>query len=319
MNRFLSILFIAALAHASLPVAHGDVFGSGANSFEIEFVTVGNPGNPPDTTGSPNPAGSVPYAYRIGKYEISEQMITNANALGGLGITKDTRWPDKPATNISWFEAARFVNWLNTSKGAAPAYKFDAAGNFQLWSEMDAGYNPANRFRNTQAAYFLPSADEWYKAAFYDPTNGSYWNYPTGSNSPPTPVASSTSPGTAVYSQNLSAGPADITQAGGLSPYGTMAQGGNVDEWEETELDLVNDNPLSLRARRGGFWEFSGLLSSDRFAWQPSNAVFVTGFRVVGAIPEPSALILMGIACLAFIGARLRKPWERRFHDAELL
>ena len=133
-------------------------------------------------------------------------MITKANALGGLGITKDTRGSDKPATGISWFEAARFVNWLNTSKGAAPAYKFDAAGNFQLWSEMDAGYNPANRFRNTQAAYFLPSADEWYKAAFYDPTNGSYWNYPTGSNSPPTPVPSSTSPGTAVYSQNLSPG-----------------------------------------------------------------------------------------------------------------
>jgi hypothetical protein len=29
--------------------------------------------NPADTTGSPNPAGSVPYSYRIGKHEISEQ------------------------------------------------------------------------------------------------------------------------------------------------------------------------------------------------------------------------------------------------------
>ncbi|HJQ82268.1 MAG TPA: hypothetical protein VJ828_20060 [Lacipirellulaceae bacterium] len=71
----LTILFVAALAHASLPIARADVFGSGASSFEVEFATIGNPANPPDTTGSPNPAGSVPYAYRIGKYEVSEQMI----------------------------------------------------------------------------------------------------------------------------------------------------------------------------------------------------------------------------------------------------
>lgn len=75
-------------------------------------------GNLPDTTGNPDPAGSVPYAYRIGKFEISEQMVANANALGGVGITKDFRGPDKPATSISWNKAARFVNWLNTSTGS---------------------------------------------------------------------------------------------------------------------------------------------------------------------------------------------------------
>ena len=68
-----------------------DTFGSGANSFSIDFVTIGNPGNPPDA--NPNPAGAVPYSYRIGTYEISELMIDKANALGGLGITKDTRGP----------------------------------------------------------------------------------------------------------------------------------------------------------------------------------------------------------------------------------
>ena len=104
--------------------AAADTFGSGANTFDIEFVTIGNPGNAADTTGSPNPAGSVPYTYRMGKFEISEQMIDKANALGGLGITKDTRGADKPATSVSWNEAARFVNWLNTSTGSTPAYKF---------------------------------------------------------------------------------------------------------------------------------------------------------------------------------------------------
>src|SRR3954447_11680964 len=105
-----SLLFLAIFNHTL-----ADTFGSGANTFNIEFVTIGNPGNAADTTGQPNPAGSVPYTYRIGQFEISEQMINKANAEGGLGLTKDTRGPDKPATSVTWNEAARFVNWLNTS------------------------------------------------------------------------------------------------------------------------------------------------------------------------------------------------------------
>ena len=168
----MSALVLVAFLSAPVLPARGDVFGSGANSFEIEFVTIGNPGNPPDITGKPKSAGSVPYAYRIGKYEISEQMIDKANALGGLGITKDERGPDKPATSVSWFEAAQFANWLNTSSGHMPAYKFVpidqtsppelvASMAFVLWEPGDMGYNPANRFRNSLAAYFLPSVDEW--------------------------------------------------------------------------------------------------------------------------------------------------------------
>src|SRR6478672_11985687 len=90
-------LLIVALSNSAL----ADNFGSGANTFTIDFVTISNPGNAADTTGNPNPAGSVPYAFRMGKFEISEQMIDKANTLGGLGITKDTRGPDKPATSVS--------------------------------------------------------------------------------------------------------------------------------------------------------------------------------------------------------------------------
>jgi hypothetical protein len=89
-------------------------FGSGVNQFAMDFVTIGNPGNAADTTGSPNPAGSVGYTYDIGKFEVSEDMITKYNANFGtannLVITKDNRGTNKPATSISWNEAARFVN-----------------------------------------------------------------------------------------------------------------------------------------------------------------------------------------------------------------
>ena len=48
------IAFLSAVADRS----RGDSFGSGENAFDMEFVTVGVPGNSADTTGAPNPAGS---------------------------------------------------------------------------------------------------------------------------------------------------------------------------------------------------------------------------------------------------------------------
>jgi hypothetical protein len=110
-----------------------DTFGTGTNAFTMTFVPIGNPGNAPDTTGSPNPAGSVGYHYNMGKYEVSRDMINKANAAGGLGITLQDmvgigiptgNGANRPATGVSWNEAARYVNWLNTSQGYSPAYKF---------------------------------------------------------------------------------------------------------------------------------------------------------------------------------------------------
>ena len=91
-------------------------FGSGANAFKLDFVTVGNPNNPADTTGSPNPAGSVAYTYNLGKYEVSRDQINKANAAGSLGITLDNMTSyggngvNRPATGVSWYEAATYVN-----------------------------------------------------------------------------------------------------------------------------------------------------------------------------------------------------------------
>jgi formylglycine-generating enzyme len=312
MERFVAVLF-GLLCLLSANFCQADTFGSGANAFDIDFVTIGNPGNAPDTVGTPSLAGSVPYTYQIGKYEISEQMIDDANALGGLGITKDTRGPNKPATSISWFEAAKFVNWLNTSSGYSPAYKFDATGNFQLWQPSDPGYVPGSMFRNSLAKYVLPSVDEWYKAAYYDPVTGVYFHYPTGSNIAPTPVASGIAPATAVYGGLLA--PADITQAGGLSPYGTMAQGGNVWEWNETvsDAEFMNTPNLGGRAFRGGSYaSLHDLESAGIGGSNPSVEFIDVGFRVGSVVPEPSTIVLCGTGLSVAFGIILRKALKRR-------
>jgi len=251
-----------------------ETFGTGANAFTMEFVTIGNPNNAADTTGSPNPAGSVAYTYNLGMYEVSRDQITKANSAGSLGITLQdmTNYGGngllKPATGISYYEAAKYVNWLNTSTGGTAAYKFDGSGNFQLWSSTDAGYNANNMFRNSLAKYVIASSPEWYKGA-YGNLDGTWNNYPTGNDSAPTAVAGGTTANTAVY--NGQSGPADITNAGGLSSYGTMGQGGNVWEWNETAYDGTNNTAGENRELRGGSWvDVSGSLgASDRSLGNP--------------------------------------------------
>ena len=308
-----SAFVLASLMGISFAEGLLQTFGTGANQFTMDFVTIGNPGNAADTTGSPNPAGSVAYTYNIGKYEVSRDMITKANSAGSLGITMydmsslGGNGLLKPATGISWYEAAKFVNWLNTSTGGTAAYKFDGSGNFQLWSSTDAGYNANNMFRNSLAKFWLPSSNEWYKGA-YGNADGSWSNFPNGTNSAPTTVASGTAANTAVYGQSLSTGPADITNAGGLSSYGTMAQGGNVWEWNETAYDGINNTAGENRDLRGGSWTNSGgsLDASTRDIVSPANeGDYGFGFRVA-SVPEPSALSLLavGLGALALVRRR---------------
>ena len=287
-------------------------FGSGATAFTMEFVTIGNPNNAADTTGRPNPVGSVAYTYNLGKHEVSRDMITKANAAGSLGITLEDMSSYggngllRPATGISYYEAAKYVNWLNTSTGGTAAYKF-VGGTFQLWSAGDAGYNSNNLFRNSLAKYWLPSSNEWYKGA-YGNLNGTWNDYPNGSNSAPTAVAGGTAANTAVYGQSSSTGPADITSAGGLSAYGTMGQGGNVYEWNETAYDGSNNTVGEIRELRGGVWNGFGdhLGASSRTTTAPTEELNNLGFRVA-SVPEPSALSLLAVGLGALALVRRRK------------
>ncbi|MGJ8656631.1 MAG: SUMF1/EgtB/PvdO family nonheme iron enzyme [Akkermansiaceae bacterium] len=304
------VCLVAGVASASIIT-----FGSGGNAFDMDFVDVGNAGNAADDTGY----GAVGYNYKMGTHEVSRDMITKYNAQAGVAISLQDMTSyggnraNMAATGISWNEAARFVNWLNISSGGVAAYNFTGLGvnDFALWESGDAGYDASNEYRNSLAKYVLPSEDEWYKAAYYNGSGG-YDDYATQTgDTAPTAVANGTTAGTAVYDQIFGQGPADITNAGGLSAYGTMAQNGNVWEWGESAIDGSNDSAVDSRVLRGGYWynTSSNLRSSFRPGYDPTGEGFGIGFRVavVTPVPEPSGVLLTGIGALGLLIRRHRK------------
>ena len=83
------------------------------------------------------------------------------------------------------------------------------------------------------ATVFLPSENEWYKAAYYSP-GGTYFEYPTGTDTETGCVAPASDTGN---SANCDTAVNALTDVGAYalsaSPYGTFDQGGNVAEWNE--------------------------------------------------------------------------------------
>ena len=163
--------------------------------------------------------------------------------------------------------------------------------------------------RNSGATYVIPSENEWYKAAYYNPSNSSYWLYPTQSN---------TAPGNAMpdTGNNANINEADptnyLTPVGDFSaspgPFGTFDMGGDLFQWNETAVSS------SYRGSRGGYWGSNSeyLVSFDRNYDNPTGEYYGVGFRVA-SVPEPAtiALLLASAACLLGYGWRRRKIGNR--------
>ena len=223
-----------------------------AKAAPIEWVPVANPGNAADTTGY----GDVAYTFDIMKYEFTNtryaeflnaidpegtnpqgvwaaQMNSSnqggisqvpGNALGSKYVVK-TDFADKPVNFLSSFSVARVANWLQNGSPVSPTTT-DSSGtapqNTGVYAigTATSGTLPA---KSAGALYWIPLENEWYKAAYYNPNDSTYYDFANGRNTAPTAVASGTADNTAVYGQSYGQGPADVTNAGSLSPYGVMA------------------------------------------------------------------------------------------------
>ena len=152
---------------------------------------------------------------------------------------------DCPIFDVTWGDAARFCNWLQNGQPAGT----EGAGTTEAGAyPLNGRVNGLPVRRNARATYFLPSADEWYKAAYYNPSNGTYWTYPTQSDTAPSNVLSATGRNNANYNDSSDSphtgngGYTDptnyLTPVGAFAlspgPYGTFDMGGDVFQWNES-------------------------------------------------------------------------------------
>lgn len=264
----------------------------------VDLVAIGDAGNAADAaTGF----GAVSTDYALAKTGVTiGQYVTFLNAVArtdthGLynpsmatdlavaGITRSGRSgqfaytvmnnggssADRPITYVSWFDAARFVNWVaNGQPTGRQTPRTTENGAYNLAKAANGRAVPRNAVNpNTRAAptFFLPTENEWYKAAYFTPDKGGvpgYYLYATQQESAPTnnpaagvPVANYLRG--VIYSVTQSAIFSTtqhyLTDVGAFatstSHYGTLDQNGNVYEWN----DLTGATGR-LRGLRGGFW-----------------------------------------------------------------
>jgi formylglycine-generating enzyme required for sulfatase activity len=244
----------------------------------IDMVTVGNPGNAPDTRYNGISVGSVNHVYQIGKYEVTAGQYTEfLNAVAkadpnglydpelsdptdvlfgarGANIQQSgaspnftysvaADWANRPVNYVSFWNAARFANWLHNGQPTGA----QGPGTTEGGAYINVG-NQATFARQPGAKFFVPTEDEWYKAAYHNKSAGlvaSYFDCPTGSNT--APINTLPDPGNhANLYDDFHTGnggytigsPYYRTNVGDFvnspSPYGTFDQGGNVSEWNET-------------------------------------------------------------------------------------
>jgi formylglycine-generating enzyme required for sulfatase activity len=321
-----------------------------AQAITMEMVTVGNPGNTGELSGgisSYGPTatvGAVGYTYNIGKYEVTAGQYTAfLNAVGatdtyglynakmgnnspdwGCNImrggssgsytyTVASDWANRPVNYVSWGDAARFSNWLTNGQptGAQNLSTTEDGSYYLNGATTDAQLLAVTR--KGGARYVIPTENEWYKAAYYDPlkTGGpGYWDYIGTDAVSGRDTTEATNPGNnATYNMPTTPVYIDVvyhrTEVGEFqlsdSAYGTFDQLGNVAEWNETIIMRTGGD--LHRGYLGGNWNAtSGAMRAVARNSQVSTTteVMTTGFRVA-EVPEPVTMlgVFLGVSGLA--------------------
>jgi formylglycine-generating enzyme required for sulfatase activity len=299
-------------------LASADSFGTGGNQFTIDFVNISGDASSANGTfiGDNKPEGFAdPGNYRIGTYEITNAQWTKfKSAYGDVKGTptsaydREPYYPDTsvPTNCTSWYEAAQFVNWLNTSSGKSAAYKFTGTlggtGDYTLgvWQAGDAGFNAANPYRNSNAFYFLPTENEWVKAAYW---NGSALQTYATKAGECLYQGNGTNGGWNFYNERYATNPYGPWAVGSGSQElnGTFDMMGNVMEWMENPYYTGEYTSGANRGFRGGsyYYYLYSFASSSRHSDNPANDSTSLGFRVASIVPEPASLTLLFLGGLA--------------------
>jgi sulfatase modifying factor 1 len=329
-------VFVAGVAGS---VAAAALAAPGADGFD--WATIGAVGNA--AYGGPGPLsgrGSVNYQYKIGKLEITTSQwleftntfstqtdAFNFTKLGplywgatfdptyiGPGVRYRLRQGDpnagmRPVGGISWRDAARYCNWLHNGKSSSLASLTTGAydtttfgGNFNTGYTDAATHLPGARF-------WIPTLDEWMKAAWYDPNRfgndaGGWWDFTNRNNqngAPGLPGAGTTSAGLQLPNRGewtIALG----AYAASTSPWGLLDTSGGAVEWTEERIGRAER--LGMGPCAGSILDFESMASGGN----PSDPEFgfpTFGLRIATIVPSPSTLVVVAMVFL---------PRRKRLH-----
>ena len=290
----LAAVLIAAAV--TLPQVHGQTtITHNGNSVDIDFVDIGNAGNVADTTGY----GAVGYDYSIGTYEVTAVQYAIVRIFDNLIGNNSGSWSGRqPAGGVSWYEAAKFANWLTTGDALQGAYLFSNPDVF-------TGVNRELALATFGTIYLLPSEDEWYKAAYFKSDGSGYTEYTTGDSKP---LARNQ-----VNYDDVNVSPWNVG-GGSVENNGTYDMAGNVFEWNEGAFSGGDPTDDEQRVIRGGGWTSSHVWLRSSYNLRPStragSEVGFLGFRVASVsssvVPEPSSVGLLVTGAMGCVMRRKR-------------
>ncbi|HLP82740.1 MAG TPA: SUMF1/EgtB/PvdO family nonheme iron enzyme [Phycisphaerales bacterium] len=335
----------------------------------IDLVTISSAGNAAWTGRAPSPGtnggrGAVGYEYRIGRMEVTtaqwaeflnaaldrpagdqiphvaRPLVWGANPIaptnpGGSRFSVPVGNELRAAGGISWRTAAIYCNWLHNGKATnreaflSGAYDVSTFGFFH----PEAGGYTDQLTRSPGARYFVPSLDEWMKAAHYDPAKvngdgsiGGWWEY---SNRSDTAAPVGGPPGVLVNGQMAQANTGWLNGYPGLdaftvplgaypqtqSPWGLLDMAGATAEWvEEPFIDQSEGFPRG-RFSDGSPWRNQAPLTDS--VWSRSGSDFpsfrdtIYGFRIAAAVIPSPGWVSVGVSgCVLTLAVR-RRPMAR--------
>lgn len=330
-------------AEGQLPPSHG-----------FDFVTIGAPGNAPYT--GPGTYGSlvvgrgrVDYEYRIGGTEVSTiQWMTFLNTFAGSatppphfdvyswahwGAEPDPAYtgpgvqyrlrsiPDAerlPVSGISFNMGVLYCNWLHNGLSSSPSSLVSGAYDTTV---IQPGPHPNQLLYPTHepgALYWIPTLDEWLKAANYDPNRygsgqGGWWSYRNSSDQP----GISGPPGIGTTSAGwedplVSFGEWNIPLGAYLdsvSPWGLLDMSGGTDEWTEEISNPLLPSTDERYLFRPGAGNFGPLQYVEWIgaAYSAHATDREGGLRIASAVPGPGVGPVLTLT-VALCGTRRRRP-----------
>ncbi len=238
---------------------------------EFGFVRIGDPGNDGHTNyprvGS---HGAVDYGFEIGRNKVSnEEYAKFLNAVekteilglyhprmkirrlgneGSYTYEVEDKWSAKAAvTYLSLFDAMRYCNWRHGGDTESGVYQFRGLATVGA--------------RKPDAKFWLPTEDEWVKAAYYQPKTKNYRSIK------PPPIQ-------AISTEILRSGPPP-----GKSRYGMLGAADPIWEWTESKAGEL------FRGLRSDSWfQGNNHQAKGRFYSNPELELGHIGFRICRAV-----------------------------------